>query len=162
LSEPETQIDTCDFLFLTEIQELGGNRLRIVVHEGKPTGASKTITVGGSAIRDCTSIEITAESAAFEFVWPHYVAYAVLNESYASPPNAEQSFKGRRFRIYEKSYFRDYLSRSTFATDEYPGPLLHFEICCEDQIVNVVSTVSPTITTIVPLTDPERRQSFRM
>jgi hypothetical protein len=162
LPEAETQIDNCDFLFLTEIQELGGNRLRLIVHEGKSTGESKTITVGESAIRDCTPIEITPESAAFEIVWPHYVAYAVLNESYASQPNAEQLFKGKRFRIYEKSFFRDYLSRSTFATDEYPGPLLHFEICSEDQIVNVVSTVSPTITTVEALTGTERRQSFRM
>ena len=85
-----------------------------------------------------------------------------LNESYACPPDAEQSYSGKRFRIYSTSHFRDYLSRSTFATDEYPGPLRHFEICCEAQIVNVVSTVSPTITVTAPRAHSEQRQRFRI
>jgi hypothetical protein len=162
MTEVEAQIDGCEYLFLADIQELGGNRLRIVVQEGKPADKPNTITVGESSIADCTPIEVTAGSASFEIEWPLYVAYAVLNESYAGQPDAEQSYTGKRFRIYTKSHFSAYLSRSTFASNEYPGPLRHYEICCEDQIVNVVSTFSPTITLTVAPGDPEQRQSFRM
>jgi hypothetical protein len=162
MTEVEAKIDGCQYLFLSDIQELGGNRLRIVVQEGRPAGEPKTIIVGDSSIADCTPIEVTSESAGFEIEWPHYVAYAVLNESYTSPPDAEQSYTGKRFRIYSKSYFRHYLSRCTFATDEYPGPLQHYEICCEDQIVNVVSNFSPTITVTDGFRNFQERQSFQM
>jgi hypothetical protein len=162
MTEVEAQIDGCKYLFLADIQELGGNRLRIVVQEGRPAGKPKTVTVGESSIADCTPIEVMPESASFELEWPLYVAYAVLNESYACQPDAEQPYTGKRFRTYAKSHFRDYLSRSTFASDEFPGPLRHYEICCEDQIVNVVSTFSPTITLTVASGDPEQRQSFQM
>jgi hypothetical protein len=145
MNEVEEQINGCKYLFLTGIQELGGNRLRIVVQEGRQAGKPKAITVGASSIPDCVPIEVTSESAFFEIQWPNYIAYAVLNESYACQPEAGQSYTGKRLRIYTKSHFMDYLLLSTFATDEFPGPLRHYEICCEDQLVNVVSTSSPTI-----------------
>jgi hypothetical protein len=148
MTESEAQLDACEFLFLTDIQELGGNRLRVVVHGGKPAGKPQSVNVGNPVISDATPIKVTSESAAFEIEWLHYVAYAILNESYASPPTPEEAYTGKRFRIYWKSHFRDYLSRCTFASDDYPGPLQHFETCCEDQIINVVSTSSPTITVI--------------
>ena len=161
MTEVEEQIDGCKYLFLAEIQELGGNRLRIVVQQGTPASKPRTIAVGESSIADGTPIEVTSESASFEIEWPGYVAYAVLNESYACQPDAEQWYTGRRFRIYAKSHFRDYLLQSTFATNEFPGLLRHYEICCEDQIVNVVSTFSPRITvTVTP--GPEQRKPFRM
>jgi hypothetical protein len=111
--ELSAQIDRCEYLFLTEIQELGCNRLRLIVHEGKPSGKPETVSVAGSLIPDCTPIRITPDSVGFEVEWLHYVAYAVLNESYASYPDASQSYTGRRFRLYTKSHFRDYLVRLT-------------------------------------------------
>ena len=96
MTEVEAQIDGCEYLFLTDIQELGGNRLRIIVQEGNPAGKPKTITVGESSIADCTPIEVTPESACFEIEWTRYVAYAVLSESYACCPAAEQSYTGKR------------------------------------------------------------------
>jgi hypothetical protein len=161
MTESEAQIDACGFLFLTDIQELAGNGLRIVVYEGRPTDGQKTLRIGDSKIDDCIPIEVTRQSFGFEIEWPHYVAYAVLNESFASPPGADQSFAGRRFRIYTKSHFTNYLSRSTFANDEYPGPLKHFEICCEDQIVNIVSTFAPSIAPAALWVDTARRPSLR-
>lgn len=148
MTESEAQLDACEFLFLTDIQELGGNRLCVIVREGRPAGKPQTVNVGSATISDATPIKVTPESAAFKVEWLHYVAYAILNESYASLPTPEESYTGMRFRIYSKSHFRDYLSRCTFASDGYPGPLQHFEICCEDQLINVVSTSSPTITAI--------------
>ena len=83
-------------------------------------------------------------------MWEHYVAYCVLNESFASPPNDEDVYTGKSFRIYSKSGFRQYISRSTFATEEYPGPMQHYEVCCQDHVINVISTQPPTVTQTGP------------
>ena len=162
MTEIEAKLDRCKYLFLADIRELGGNRLRVTIEEGKPLGIPDR-NGGPISIADCTRIEIMPESESFELEWPRYVAYAVVGESYASQPGAEQSFTGTRFRTYAKSHFRDYVSRSTFATDEYPGLLSHYEICCEYQTINVVSTLPPAITIGWKL-DPERQQQrpFRM
>jgi len=57
-------------------------------------------------------------------------------------PNAEQSFTGKQFRIYEKSYFRVYLSRSGFRLTDTQGRSYSLRSAAQDQIVNVVSTIS--------------------
>ncbi len=80
----------------------------------------------------------------FEVVWQHYVAYSVRNESFVSPDEYEVSV-GRRFRVYSKSRFLDFIGCATFATDEYPGPVQHIGVNCEDHIVDVVSKMDPQV-----------------
>jgi hypothetical protein len=137
-------IDGCSYLFLSEIQELDFNGLRVVVCEGRPTGEAEPRFVGDSVIPDCTRIEITEDSAAFEIIWENYVAYSVLNESYAAPDGEEQ-YEGRRFRVYSKSRFIDYVARASFACPEYPGPSQHYGIVCENHVIDVISTVPPIV-----------------
>ncbi len=48
-------------------------------------------------------------------------------------------------RVYTKSHFLEYLSHSTFACAEYPGPLRHWCIGTENQIIDVVSVEAPEI-----------------
>ena len=109
-----------------------------------PVGEPKSITLGGVAIPDCTSIEATDRSRIFELVWTHYVGYAVLNESYAYV-NDDELYVGRRFRVYSKSPFLDYMAQATFACDEHPGPTRHYCVVCEDHIVEVLA-VDPVVT----------------
>ena len=59
-------------------------------------------------------------------------------------------FSGRFFRIYSKSTFLDYVSRATFASEQYPGPLSHVGLICQNHIVDVVSTKSPAIRRLRP------------
>lgn len=143
LGEAFEQIDECDYLFLAEIEELSGNGLRLLVREGRAAGQRQDVHVAGQTIHDCTPIAVADESAAFEIVWEHYVAYCVLNEAFAFSPSSEDVYTGKRVRIYSESRFRQYVSRATFATDEYPGPMQHYEVCCEDHLVNVISTIHP-------------------
>jgi len=77
-------------------------------------------------------------------MWASYVGYTVLNESFASASD-DELFEGRRFRIYSKSAFLDYMSRATFASEEFPGPTRHYCVACEDQIVQVLSVEPPAI-----------------
>ena len=137
-------INACRALFLADIQELGRNALKLVVAEGQPVGSPETIEVGGVEIPNCTRVEPTDDTAVFELTWEQYVGYAVINESFASFSEEEQ-FEGRRYRIYSKSRFLDYMSRASFACDEYPGPTRHYCVACEDHIVDVLSVVPPIV-----------------
>jgi len=142
MDDPITEINTCRYLFLSEIQELDYNGLRLVVREGLTTETVEAIHVAGSVLSGGTRISVTEESRAFELVWKQYVAYSVLNESYASAVEQE-NYRGNRFRIYLRSNFIDYVSRASFATIEYPGPTEHYEVVCENHIVDVISTRAP-------------------
>lgn len=73
-----------------------------------------------------------------------YIAYAVLNESYASVDESEEC-TGKYFRVYSKSRFLDYLRAASFADVDYPGKSTHYEIACLDHIVEVVSVDEPEI-----------------
>jgi hypothetical protein len=124
----EDEINDCEYLFLTDIQELGQNRLQLLLAEGCSAGEVERIIIGDQSIPGGTRIDVTANSRKFEVVWASYVAYSVINESYASPSSPEEQFKGGLFRSYSTSRFIDYVALSTFATPEYPGPMGHYRI----------------------------------
>ena len=121
---PIAEIDECRSLFLTDIQETGGNSLRLVVEEGQPDG--------------------TRDGRVFEIVWDFYVGYSVLNETFVQA-NDEEVCEGRRFRIYSKSHFLAYMACASFASEEHPGPTRHYRVACEDHIVDVLSTAAPSV-----------------
>lgn len=144
MSDVVSELNACSYLFLSDIQELDYNGLRLVVTEGRLTGPAEPLHVGGAVISGGTRIEVTEDSHVFELVWKSYVAYSVLNESFAAA-DSEQYFEGSRFRVYSKSHFIDYVSRASFACAEYPGPTDHHEVVCENHIIDVISPVAPTI-----------------
>jgi hypothetical protein len=67
-----------------------------------------------------------------------------MNESFASTDD-EAQYTGNRFRLYSKSHFIDYVSRASFACEEYPGPTRHIAIICENHIIDVVAAMTPAI-----------------
>ena len=137
-------LDACEYLFLSEIEELDNNGLRLVVAEGRRAGESEPIQVGGAVIPGGTRIDVTDESAAFEVVWSKYVAYSVMNESFAAVDEQER-FTGNRIRLYSKSLFIDYVARASFACDEYPGPTQHIAVVCENHIIDVIAAMRPVV-----------------
>jgi hypothetical protein len=138
MCSPKDEINDCSSLFLDEIVELDHQRLRLVISEGLPDGNPVSLKIGGTTISGATRIEVTAESRVFELIWTTYVGYSVRNESYAQP-SEDEVYEGNRLRIYSKSPFIDYISRATLACDEYPGPTRHYELVCENHIVDIVS-----------------------
>jgi hypothetical protein len=142
-------LNKCRYLFLQEIQELDWNGLRLVVSEGLPAGESGPIHVGDAVIGGGTRIDVKEESRVFELVWSQYVAYGVLNESYANVDDPE-TFEGSAFRVYSKSHFMNYVSRASFASAEYPGPMRHQAIVCSHHVIDVVSVELPTVKQLGP------------
>ena len=137
------EINKSEYLFLASIEEVSGNNLRLIVQEGRPTGARENIEVAGTVINDVQSVLPYVDSA-WEIVFERYVAYSVRNESYVSL-DADELWEGHLFRTYSKSKFLDYTRAATFACDEYPGNLCHNELVCTDHIIDVVTVQPPTI-----------------
>jgi len=135
------QINKSKYLFLTSIAELSGNSLRLTVQEGRASGALENIEVAGTVVKDVRPVLPYVDS-----IWKivRYVAYSVRNESYVNS-DAEERWEGHLFRTYSKSKFLDYVRVATFACDEYPGRLAHYQLVCTDHIIDVVTIQPPVI-----------------
>lgn len=129
-------------LYLIEIGELE-NGLRIVVAEGI-LGAPSPINFDDIDLGQGRPIEITEQSRKFELIWDEYVAYVVRSESYWQAEENQPPVKDQLERRYN-SAFLDFLSKTTFANDDYPGPLQHWSLNTLNHCVDVVSTQPPHI-----------------
>ena len=138
------ELDTCASLYLREIAEPAQNSLRLLIEEAFVMSEEVTVKFAGAEITNCHPVKPTPSSRLFEIVWDNYVVYSVANESY-STRNESEEFSGRFARLYAKSYFLDYVSRATLATEEYPGRMRHIQVVCECHIVDVVSTEFPRV-----------------
>ena len=138
------EIDSCRYLFLRDLSEPEENTLRVVVEEAKADGPPEDLEILGKVIRGTIPIDSDESCRLFELVWSSYVAYGVRNESFTAWDDSEE-WQGRLFRLYSKSHFRDYVSRATFASNEYPGPLRHWSLLCENHLVDVVACVEPAV-----------------
>ncbi|PTB88925.1 hypothetical protein C9928_05220 [Pseudidiomarina aestuarii] len=138
------------YLDLIEIQETYKDCLRIVLAEAGVSDVAPQMSSAeepNEALRklliESKRIEVTDNSARYEIVFDDYIAYTVTNESYAG--SSDGDFEGRLARIYSESAFLNYISQSTLASADFPGPLIHYGFCCLNQIIDVVSERPPTV-----------------
>ena len=135
-------------LYLTEIGEPADNELRLVVAEGL-LGEPTTMDIEGVDLGEVRPITVTSMSRTFEISWGNYVAYVVRNESFWKAEEAEPPLGDcleRRFN----SAFQRYVSETTFADDEYPGPLEHWSLTTLNHIVDVISVGPPSVAAVQP------------
>lgn len=129
--------------YITEIGEPAENRLRIVVAEGL-LGKSAKIDIEGVDLGEGRPILVTDESRSYELHWDNYVAYSVRNESFWKEEKSELPRSGMLERRFNSAFFR-YVSETTFADDEYPGPLEHWSLTTLNHCVDVVSVGPPRV-----------------
>ena len=140
---PSSAIDSCEYLYVREIREIDAQTLYMLIEEGRAAAESETLALGSTQITGVHPIRATGRF--FELSWKHYIAYCVRNESYCGVTNGEEIASGEKFRIYAKSHFLDFISRATFATNEYPGPFRHYCVLSENHVVDIVSVDAPQI-----------------
>jgi len=138
------------YLDMVEIQETHKDCLRIVIAEARVSDSYSDMSPEeepNDALREMldesNSIEVTDSGARYEIVFDKYIAYAVTDESYAG--GIEETFEGGSARIYSKSAFLNYISQGTVATEEYPGPFVHYGFYCLNQVIDIVSEWPPTV-----------------
>ena len=138
------EMGACKSFFLLECNEPTTNSLRIVVVEAKVSEQAVPITFAGQPMGEGFPVRIEVDSAKFELIWDLYILYQLVNESYAGPPeDPGQGVVSNLVRVYESSNLLGYVKSSTIASDEYPGKALHYEIVCEQHVVDVISHVRP-------------------
>lgn len=136
-------------LYLTEIGEPSDNRLRILVSEGI-VGQPSPIKFGDVDLGEGRPIEMTVESRHFELSWDYYVAYAVRNESFCTAEPQESQMINQLHRRFD-SAFLEFVSATTFANGDYPGPLQHWALSTLNHCVDVVSVQPPRVQQVMAM-----------
>ncbi len=138
------QIDSAKHLYLRSIYEPEDNVLLLVVQEAGASGHPKNIQLGETTVSGVQDIVSGEHELAYQIMFPYYISYAVTNESFAIVDDAEVR-TGRLFSIYTKSRFLDYVRATMLVTEDFPGPISHFQVNCLNHSIDVVSTSKPEI-----------------
>ena len=88
-------------------------------------------------------MEIDDSCATYQLDWTHYVLYQVFNETFATVPDENEVYEGKLARRYTSSRLLQLVLGKTHATNENPGRLIHYEVICEDHVVNVICAEPP-------------------
>jgi hypothetical protein len=144
LAELFLELNRCESLFLRGLNEPRENSLRVVVEEGKPSPEETSIEIAGTVISGVHRVLTGEHTSLFEISWDHYMAYSVINESYAVGDESEKFELGNLVRVYSESKFLDFVRRATWTQND-SGFSQHIEIVCECHILDVISTTVPTV-----------------
>ena len=136
-------INSCKYLYLKEIREPQDNSLKLVVEETFTSDEFESTAVGGTELSG-KGIIVTNESRVFEIYFDSYIGYSVIDESLALPDDSEV-FSGRIFCVYKKSNYLDFLRKASFASEDHPGPFIHYGFNCLNHIVDIASADEPQI-----------------
>ena len=138
------KINSHKYIFLGEISEPEDNVLRLVIEEAKVAEDEESIEVLGQELNGLRSIDVSDDSNIYEVIFDSYIGYSVINESYACN-SEDDEWEGRLFCIYNESEFLKYLSKASFASEDYPGPYKHYGFNCLNHIVEIASIEQPRI-----------------
>ena len=116
-------------LFLNHLEEDVGNDLRLLIKEGIIDTKPENLNIDGVILKDTYAVSPN-DNFCFEILFNDYITYSVINESYAEICKDEK-FVGHLFRIYSKSNFLEYTSKTTINYLE--NELNQYQIICEDQ-----------------------------
>lgn len=136
-------INEAKIIFITNISEPDLNTLEIELTIGKAGELEEDPILANLNIGPTRRIFYDESSEVYKVTFHEYVAYSVINESYATIEVEE--FVGTNLLICTKSAFLDYVSKDTFALANYPGEFKHYVFTSEHHVINVVSTVEPDI-----------------
>ncbi len=125
-----------------KIEHIGDFILKVEI--GIPETGDKTETIGG--IKDVQPLFLSDKSTIFKFEFRNFVSYSITEEMFVK--NSEYDvFEGAWVRLYSNSHFKDFVQKTTWASDEYPGELHHFQINSYSHRIDVVTSFLPQVTT---------------
>ena len=145
-------IDACSYFYAKDIQEIEELTLQVTIAEAKAqasliedevSGPLAFLKIGGNPIE----VDETCRTFQLRFDSRHMISYTVTNETYGKYPQPPETFEGNLFRVFSRSHLLEYTARTSYASDEHPGPgpLMHFEIVCLNHVIDVICTGSPRI-----------------
>jgi hypothetical protein len=145
-------IDECKYISIEAIEQIGQWGLLVRIEEivpgfGPENPERDYVPELAVKIRHEMGQRPQIVARAFEIEFPDAISYHVTNETYGKYPEPPEAFTGKLFRQFQRSLLLDWVKKTTYATDDHPGPmpLMHFEIVGEDDIVDVITTTEPVI-----------------
>jgi hypothetical protein len=153
------RIRSCDYLYLGSLTEPTVNELKVVLLEGiagppidANTLASESDPVIRSLLVGSRRVDHLPGCRRFQLVWKTYIGYSVVDESYSNSEPATSIAVGDRHRFaeYSSSQYLDYLSRASFASQDYPGPYRHWALYCQHHTIDIASQDDPVIQELRP------------
>lgn len=152
MSSPIEALRSCKYLCLHSVVEPEEGGVRVVVLEaivGQPpdqaTLSAEPLPEVRNILSQSRAIVHSHGRKGFAINWPTYIGYSVENESYAVAEPESSVGSGGILAEYSHSLYLDYLSKATFARQDYPGPFKHWSIACLDHVINVVSVDLPAV-----------------
>ncbi len=138
---------------------MGDGRLRLVLLEATEGGAVDAAKLGfdsppelSSILKRARAIEHLPGCRIFDIRWSSYIAYSVINESYASGEPETSGGSGKLFKEYIRSEYLNYMRKASWACDDHPGPYKHWAAYCLNHVVDVASPSEPEITVEIATT----------
>ncbi|MEK6318967.1 MAG: hypothetical protein V4807_31520 [Burkholderia gladioli] len=149
----------CRYLYLRGIGQLDDGTLRLVLLEATEGGAVDLAKLGFDSppeltdiLKGARAIEHLPGCRIFDIRWSSYIAYSVVNESYASGEPETSDGSGKLFREYVRSEYLNYMRKASWACDDHPGPYRHWAAYCLNHVVDVASPSEPEITVEIAAT----------
>ena len=138
-------IDGSAYLLLNKLFEPRENSLTIVLEEAVVHESHRgTRVIASAAFSGVAPIEPSETTFVFEVHWKNYVSYCVTEEMHGSCGEYDdEEHTGRRFRVYSRSHFLDFVQKDTGAHSE---PYRHYKIVCENHMIDVASSTAPELT----------------
>ena len=137
------EINQFKYIFLDDVKEEDGYNLVLSLCSGAISEIPEDFILAGVTFKDTRRITRN-EHVRLEVIFPGYVAFNIINESFVVP-NSHDEFTGSKAREYTKSRYLEYIQNETKATAIWPGQLRHFGFCCEWQIIDVISKDVPAV-----------------
>lgn len=142
-------MDECTYLLAADIGEIEELTLALTIVEAKVQAAITTTEDGGPPswlTIEGRPIEQDETCQIFQLVFDrnHMISYTVLNKSYGKYTEPSDVFKGRLFRTFSHSHLLEFTGRAC-ASGDCSGALMHFEIACLNQAIDVICTAPPKI-----------------
>jgi hypothetical protein len=143
-------MNECTYLLATDVGEVEELTLALTIVEAKVQVAITTtedtsppswLTIEGRPIEE----DETCHLFQLLFDRNHMISYTVLNKSYGKCPEPSEVFKGKLFRAFSHSHLLESTKRTTRASGDYPHALMHFEVACLNQVIDVICTAPPKI-----------------
>ncbi len=135
-----TSIEQLRYLRTLKVSPVTGTLLEVHVAGGEVLDNPHAV----AGIHNVRSISIPKKSDIYSFKFANFISYSVTDEMFIQTVT-EEVFIGGRIRIYSKSHFLDCVSSATWATSEFPGRLLHFQLNTLDHTIDVVTVNPPHI-----------------
>ncbi|MYM55137.1 hypothetical protein [Thalassovita mangrovi] len=135
-----TQVNKIKYLLTKQIRPINDRILEVDI--AAAISNEETTSMGG--IDGVHALTITPQSEAFRLSFEGFVSYAVTEEMFTQESDEEVSIGGW-LRIYSKSFFLDFVKRSTWAESYYDTVLIHYQINTLDHTIDIVTSSAPEI-----------------